>query len=390
MRNLYSLLIAEPLNSLGRATPMQTVHIDIDPEVTQLSFSTTCPGGFSTLEVGLRDPATPQYGYLPKIVALPAFAHVQLWDGSFLLHEGRVMWASRPGGDIRGFRSVGYGFTALTDGYYTSTDATASTSSAVLLDVLAFAAPLIRAEQGELFRDPGTAHTRAEMDGMVPTSVLDQLSKEGGPSGYTQSDWFYSPWDGLVYENRRLTWLPREPNTTPEYLIPFDDTVIWEEDYSSMYSHAATRYTLAGVVTTTAQVESPGFAQAWGFTRYQLLNGGEMTAAGATQFATTWLQVHSSPDVSCTIARTRDRGLEKRGGWEIPARNVRAGVGWVQVGDQPYLPITQTQCNLNTEETTIELGSPRAEDIAEYYATLCDETAKLSRFVSPITGSRTR
>lgn len=390
MRNLYSLVISEPLNSLRRITPMQTVHMDIDPDVVQLSFSTTLPGGFASLEVGLYDPATPQYGYLPRIAALPPFAHVQLWDGSFLLFEGRIMFTTRPGGDIRGFRAIGYGFTALTDGYYASTDATSVTAKTVLLDVLSSAAPLIRPAMGERFRDTEIAHTYAEMDGMVPTSVVDQLSREGGMAGYTQSEFVYTVWDPLVYEDRVLTWMPREPLAKPEYLIPFDDSVSWEESYESMYSHAATRYTVAGVVTDTAVIESPGFVDAWGFSRYILLNGGEMTSVGATQFATTWLQIHSTPDVSCTINRSRLRGLERRGGSEVPARNVRAGVGWVQVSDQPYLPITQVDVDLNTDNVTIQCGAARVDDIGENLSVVCFETSALSRFVSPISGSRIR
>lgn len=381
----YAFAVYPPLPN----AQYQTLGYDLSPEDTTIAWHTVNPGGFGSMNIGTYNPTLPRQGAVPRPTRLRPQARGVLYDGSYLLSEGRLHNGEGPGGMLGG-QWVGYGLAALTDGYVISADATEDTAGDILRAVLTTAAPLLRAGGQLEWRDSGIVHTLAEMTKRAPLAVVEQLTREGGLGdlGNVVFDW-------LVYENRVGRFLPRDAPATPDYIVPFEGEpwMTWNEDYSGMYSTAAVAYTVAGVEAVTAEATTAGFLQQWGFSRSILLTMGETTEAAAEAYRDTWLAMHAHPQYSITIRRTDERGLELPGGSERPAHLVRAGQ-WVQIAiglnDDIVLPIVGTDHNGNTGQHTYELGTPNVLSIEENMAEVCRELGATNRFEHPRTGTRTR
>lgn len=354
---MFHLAIYKPLPNGGPGSPLTTV--DISPDITGLRWSTSLPGGFADMEVGLRrnSGGASMYTGLVQPLDIAPFAHVQLWYGSFLCFEGRVMRIVRPGGEIRGFSAMGYGITGLTDDFYISQDTTLKSSGFIASEVIATRCPLL--VTGPNFQDPGVLHARGEYDGYAPADIINAFVSEGGYDG--------TVWDYYVYERREINLLPRlppagPPTDPPDYLIPFDERVEWSEDYTALYGQVAVRYTnLDGIAENiTPRVpptQNTAFATVYGLSRATIVEGGKLHSGAALSFGNSYLGLKQVPAYSVQVTRQNLRGLEVPGGVDAPPWTVRSGK-WVGIGDQPFLPIIHTEYDASAQSLVVEAGSP--------------------------------
>lgn len=383
----FRVALFEPLPSLQPTD----VFDEINPNRTSLGWSTGIPGGFRTAEIGMVHDGLPERGRLPRRGIVRPRGRGVIYEGGAVVFEGLVSQGrGKDGSD--GFTLSGYGVAALTDGYFASADATASTAGAVFRAVLAAAAPYIRVGGDQEWRDSGTEHTLAEMNYRTPAGVQQQLSIEGGISNIG-----YQTWNWAVYADRIASFWPNDAPSVARYLIPYDDDVDWTEYYDDMYSSADLLYGPSGSLTLEAGTSTEGFLARWGFSRTALLTAGEMTATSAAIYLATWLASHAEPQRTVTVRRRLARGLEMRSGAERPCWLVRAGEpdGWVEIGEpgdpsNPVLPIVGTSFDANSMEASYELGIPNPEEIGQNLQDLCMETSLLARGVDPLTGTRLR
>jgi hypothetical protein len=376
----FTLALYGPLPGMQ---PLPT--IDINPDVTALRWTTQDPGGYGTLEVGLRDWAAPAFGLLPEPAQVPLFGHVEVYAGHALVWEGRVVMRRRAGGLVRGFRAVGYLASAGNDDWFASTDTTPITMGTALRTIAAVAAPLWRLGTGDEFEDPGTSDALANYNRMTPAQVVEQMCRTGADG---------VAWSALMYAGRRLRFVARRAPVTPTYAVPFDATVeTWDEDAEGLYGAVTLAYTAGGVETLTEELVADGFVDRYGLARRALVAGGEISADAAGSFAAAWLAQRGVPEVSASIARAYDaahawRGLELADGGERPPWLVRAGE-WVRVGDEPARPLSATAFDANRRLGTFSLGALPL-DPAAWFARLFEVTGALLTKTDPVTGGRVR
>ena len=230
----FSLLLTTPL--LPGTTSGRIMGYDLNADVTGLTYSTALPGGYENLEVTLQRTMRTEGVELVDLedpVDVTHFAHVQLWIGAFRAFEGRVVRISRAGGAVSGFGVRGYGLEALTDDVCTSQDATPRSAGALLAATITQRAPLLTI--GPNFVDTGVLHAPTEFTGRAPTDMMQQFLSEGGNDG--------SQWDYWVYEDQVVNFAPRQTPDVPDYLIPFDDQVTWDEDAITLTGGVVVTYT---------------------------------------------------------------------------------------------------------------------------------------------------
>lgn len=360
----------------------------IDTDVTALQWTHGLPGGPLALTVGVdmfgrdRREYGRGLGYLPDMIDVVPFAHVIILAGTVPVWAGRVMQRTRPAGQTRGFTAVGYGLTGTNDDYYPSASAVSTTSGVILTEVIQSSAPLLSVGNADQFVDPGVAHTRGEFNGMYPSEVIDQLTQEGGAQNV--------PWDYWVDLNRVVHFKPRMAPDQPDYRIPFDDDVDWDEDYTNVYGSAAVNYALNGTDSTSPVATTAGFPDRYGgVQRTALVRGDELTAVGAAQFRDTWLLTHFDPQIAATVRRRLDRGLERFNGGEIPAHLILQGQ-WIQVGDEtPQIIVGSTFDGL-TGDCTIELNQPDPSLPKNFLRLERETVGKVRRLINPVTGGKVR
>lgn len=367
-------------------------HMDLNPEVTQISFSTGLPGGWIGLTVGMRDPARPRFGILPRPIAVKHFYDVVLEIGPRVLWNGRVQKILRSSGGVVGFEAVGYAIGALRDGWYSNRDTTVTTAGQVLRSVISDAAPLLGTNlDPDLFVDSGVPRSYLSCDGLAPADVLQALSSEGSSADSAVGaiyDWACFSIDRFCTFTRRLAPLRWQDAPSgvygADYWIDFDETVQWVEDSIGTYGSVTVDYT-GGTVPRTPVANSATFTDTYGLARAILLKGGQMTDDQANAYRDAWLHLNEVPQTTATITRTAGRGLTLGSGRaECPPHLVRAGQ-WVQVADQEPLIIGATQYDANTEELQLTLIS--------YPAAFWDAQARLEHItralelkLNPLTG----
>lgn len=355
-----SLLICDPLTSRSSAAnPTPRDQLLVDSSRASLRWTTLAPAGFGSLTVGLpqRKPRRGT-GALPQSSALlDADCHVQLWAGSRLAFEGQVVQLSRGVHALpSGFVVEGYGISGVVDAALSSADSTAELSSGQLVAAAVATLSAYLQLDGNRFSDPGVSHVLSEFDFSSLADILGQVVKEGDGSG-TIYDWF-------VWEGARLALLARTPPSTPDYHVPYDDRVSWDEDMRKRCSGVMLRYSLPGSSSAaqTLTVTNPDWSDAR--TRVVPLNGGTLAEAGARAFAQSYLMAHATPDVAITVSRDGLDGVPQPGGGERPLWLARAGE-WVQLGDDPiFQMITRTDYDSASRTLSLKLG--------EYYADSSD------------------
>lgn len=357
-------------------TPL--ADLDINPNITSIRVTTTLPGGFNTLDVGLLEYESGERFNLPQGIRIVPGAHAVLTYGSITVFEGRVLNFNKRGGWVRGFSAVSYGIHAVHDGYFTSSDTVLATSGEVLQQALAAAAPFLTPGGSDVFVDPGVAHAPQEFDGMTPGEIVDALSIEGGDNG---AAWYYAVW-----ENRTVTFAPLIEPDVPDYEVPFNENVQWEEDWTNVYNEVAVRYTIneQPYLTTYASTEVPvdGFPN-----RRFVVDGGELTTTAAEQLRDATLAKVSLPSVAARIVYQAQERVPRAGGGGALLPLVRSGQ-YVQIGDERMLPITFTEYDCIEGTLTIELGEASTTLWDAWQQQVSENIAKFRTGINPNSGKR--
>lgn len=165
-------------------------------DVLVLNYATARPGGCHGMTVG--------------IVPVPGdfwqpFAHVTVTVNGVVVWEGRVNPPRYEGRWITGFSASGYGFAALEDQPYFSTDTTEVTSGSLLEAAIADAAPAVVYGPSD---DPAGTDVAARYDRMTVKAMLEVMVAKGTAEG-KPLDWF--------------VW-PRQPGHVTPHLVLRDGT----------------------------------------------------------------------------------------------------------------------------------------------------------------------
>ena len=363
---IYTVTIFQPLQP-GQSRGAPTCMLDLDSDIVSLVFTTANPGGYGSLEVGLRRSYDGAYVGLPQPVDIVPFAHIELTAGSRHLFEGRVVGLDKSaGGHASGIVAQGYGICGLTDDYVESYDQTRRSSGVLLREIMGERAPLVRV--GVQYIDPGVMHAKAEFHGMSPSEVLHQISREGG--GATAGIGGHSGiesgvWDWLVYEDRIARFTPRIPpaGTAADpyaYLVPFDGRLAWHEDYEGLYGQVGVRYSdldAGGPPVLGTRYTDPTYQQRYGIQRAEAVNAGQLRPSAAASYGQTRLAGRAVASYAMALIREGGAGLETPGGTDVAPWLVRSGE-WVKAGDQVPLPILHTRYDAMSGTLEAEAGAP--------------------------------
>lgn len=335
----------------GRPNDRQRLdHIDLNPDLTGLSWTSTAPGGFARFQAGHNNYERPLADPLiPRLLHMQDFARIEVTDGALTLWEGRTEDRDEAPKDRRTLVAAGWGYSAIHDMPYFSDSSTASTSGVVLKSVIANAAPFIRPASGDLYIDPLVEHAPDEFDAWYPSQVLDQITKEGDDDGNLM-DWF-------VWESRTLWLKPRVAPATADYYLPFDRRYVsdWKRHVKDRRGIVWVDHTVSGIATRTGAVTAAGFTDEIGFQRGRVLKVGEMPVSVATRLAQTFLAFNSRERYTGVVTIGPDDVLIGAGGRPVPAYMARAGQ-WVQVGDYDPLMIVVQDYNANARRQKLTLG----------------------------------
>lgn len=326
--------------------------IPLGPNVA-LSFESELNGGWSNANIGIPEQPGIAYealqrAFLPVPADVVPLSHVEIRAGGAVVWEGRATGDMLVGGEIRGIRATGYGFTATIDNWNRDAGTVHQATTATLLrDAIAKYAPLLSVGTIE---DPGRNHFPGDYYRMTPFQMLEAMAREGG--GANGNEWMWT-----VY-HRTLTFVERTA-TTAMYAPPIDATMSIQREYDP-YSHASMYFRLQNS-GAAEEVLSPEYTNIsvsdQGITRYKLVEGGASSASGATQYVQTFLNRVADPIANITIERKAWRGLELATTGERAPWLVRAGE-WVSVPPLGLFPILQTRFDAVTGDSTFTLGQP--------------------------------
>jgi hypothetical protein len=331
---------SEPIASLQS----DGASLDLVTEIAGLEWTTQLPGGFGTARITLslpqmrrRFPNRAGYDFLRPFgdvtITAPRGAIATVF-------RGRIMGIVYTGVWPTTVNVVGYGVTGLTDQPYLGSSATIGTAGSVITDVLAHYCPTLSI--GTIV-DTGVSHAPAEYQWMMPSQVIDALTKEGGipASGAAAALWDFVAYRPSQSGALLADFLPRLAPQQPPYLIPVDDDLVWEDDFTEAYGGANARYTpAASIATISTPAISTLFTNTFGITRTVIFEAGNTTAAAANQLADAYLTFRQLGMPKITVSRGGGRGLELFGGSERPAYLVRAGE-WAAIGEPTNLPTVQ-------------------------------------------------
>lgn len=345
----FDLLITGPLPNGGHVG-----RLDLPAELA-LSFGSELPGGWATADIGVVDDpwrVPPDYlrmMTLPDATSAPPFAHIEIRESADLVWEGRLGSRQRHAGELRGIRALGYGITGLRDGRMPAGNGPASARAVVLRALDAWAYPTPRGSSavqpilvaGQI-ADTGVMHDWSEFAGRQPYDALDAIAQAGNAT-----------W--TVYA-RQLRFFVLVPPSEPDYHIPVDGTVTWEDDYEAVYTTIVLDYSDLDGVRRQITVRDQEAEERYGISRVLPLSGGQMTPSAAAAFARAELARRTRAGLAVSVRRDWQRGLETRGG-ERPVWRVRAGE-WLRVGDEPMQPITGVSYSQLAGEGEVRLGAP--------------------------------
>lgn len=370
-----------------RISPSPTSHeviaLDINPQVTDLRWSTVTPGGFGQLDVGLSwDGGAPLVGGLQESLDIQGFYHVGLWYRGTLVFEGRVEQIAYDGVRVSGFTARGYGLSALSD-------VVIDTGSGVwigfpfgdLLDrAISTGSRLVTLDPWVVENvDNGVRYASSDAFGLTVRQVIDLASRQSLTG--EQFDWW-------VYAGRVLTMLPRTEPPVAHYAVPFEDGLTaWSEDISNLWGAVTVYYTVAGVEFSVT-AEADGFYERYGVERSTIVRIDEMSDEGAAAFARQWVDTRSVPAVRASVIRRDGRGVTTPSGAAVDAALVKAG-GWWEFPNKPMQICVSSNHNATTGEHRWELGQP-TRSVRNSLAFLRDDTQAFRDGVNPVAGGRKR
>jgi hypothetical protein len=372
----FSLAISDPIG-----TDYEGVQVyPVDTRITSMSMATKLPGGFDRLNVGIMPSGTvDRRSVLTRPIQAKPLSHVQVYAGQRLVYEGRLSRRVRVGGGgIVGLTAQGYGTWGLTDRFYPNdTDVECLTDNA-LRDAVA----QVDAVKMIWCDAPTIRRYYADFGRMTIDQIVNKIISDGSPAG---------DYDFYIYENRDAFFLPRDVPSFPDYAIPFDNTVIWEDDYTSYYSGAAITYSDEdGIERISPVTYRPDVESEIGITRTALLNASDGdTPTSAQGYRDSYLEFNARNFTAARIERKDFSGLNVYGGGEVAGYFVRSGQ-WVQVGDEEPQIVVRTSFDFKSGNSSYDLVGTLKHDFRTALNTTIEDARTLKRGISPETKARTR
>lgn len=374
----------EPLESGGR--PL--ADMDLNPDITAISWTSQLPGGPNTLSVGIEEPDLragwgASYAFIPDAIRIKPLAHVVVSVAGMDVWEGRVMEVEDGPLGEQAFIADGYALCGTNTDFYESTSVVETTTSDIISDIITAAASLINQGSVYQFEDPMVTHTRSEFDQFTLAEALDLVLREGG-NGYVTWDWW-------LEAGRRLALHPRTAPAVPDYVIPYQSgRVTVRRNYREIITAAKVAYQFSGVEFETDVDVRENTVTEFGFSRRIRIQADELSSTAAEQLRTTELARNSSPIIAITVSRgpSDDDWLTTASGVQIPHWAVMAGQ-WVKVANYDPQIIVSAQFD-PTNGLSLELGAMSRQSFTAYLAATCTEVNKLVKGVNPRTGGRRR
>ena len=335
-----------------------------NPFVTATTVSKARPGGFMGGTIGLAElPTSGVQGrargwpYLPQPVFAVPLGHIEVYCGTRIVNEGRLIEGDFIGSVAGGMRIEGYALQAANDTPWDSPGLLAADpafypAGRLLLQALAETCPFLPPAQSINFIDNGTLHRHSELTGKTAAQLAQQFGTEGDGT---------SLYDFMVGMGRQVSYLPRLAPPIVQYREDVDGGVTIQETGTDLAGTVYVRYTDAFTGASNQLVgpfTDPTFsARFGGLSRTKEIQGGTMSAAGATAYGRTWLAKFSQPVFRVSIKRDAWRGVRHAPGgmrspWFVEPTE------WVKVGNLPALPIIRLDCDVSSGVTTIQLGDP--------------------------------
>lgn len=377
--NLY-----EPVTSALAGQPL--AHMDIDVDITALTWTKSLPGGANSLSIGLETPAYrggwgPSLAFFPEAVRTKAFADVLVKAGPATVFEGRWMEDILGPEGVQGGVVDGYGVSATTDDFYESADTTLTTTGDALKTIIADAAPALSRGNSAEWSDPGVAHALIEFDGMTVGEALDQLMREGGGQNVVYDWWTI---------NRRVVLLPRVAPDTPHYRVGYDpETMDIRRHYREVFGSLVITYTIDGGETELAESENAEFVNVYGIRRRRLVSADELTTTGATQLQATMLAKGIEPAYSVSLELGPGQWLTSAAGVPVPHWLVDVGQ-WIKIANYDPWIIVNLSYNARADQLSLELAEQSRVSFDAYLAATCEEVTKLAVGINPVVGGKRR
>lgn len=363
-------------------TSTEVIGIDINPQVTDLRWSTATPVGFKQLDVGLSpNGSAPTVGGLQESLTIGPFRHVELWYCSTLVFEGRIVNRDYDGVGLAGFNAKGYGEVALSDKKINMGSGISIGPVGDFLErAISTGSRLITLDPWVKENiDNGVMYATGDASGLTVRQVVDMVTRQS-LSGEAY-DWW-------VYQGRALTVLPRVAPPAPHFAVPHEKGLTrWTEDDEHLWGEVEVFYTVDGVefsVTATAD----GFYDTYEIERSTTLTIDRASHMGALGFARQWVTTHSVPLVRASVIRRDGRGVTTPSGAEVDAPLVRSGAWW-QMGGKPFQPAISSDHNANTDEHRWELGQP-TRSVRNALAVMQQDRHAFRDGVNPVSGGRKR
>lgn len=217
----------------------------------------------------------------------------------------------------------------------------------------------------------GKLHKTTDADGETPAAVASAVCKRAG-----------FMWTMVGREVRLIS---PEPPAVPDYLVPFDDSVLVRRVVSNLYSAVRVKFKNPDGSTGRELVSAgPLPLSVLGYQRIKSLTSLSSDRQAAIAAAHEWLRAQGAGVVIGGVKRTGGRGLERWGGGVAQPWSIRPGQ-WLQVADQLMQQITRVVLNLKTLDVTVSLGPPVPRSMAAVVSTLLSDVVALRSDRDPLT-----
>jgi hypothetical protein len=370
----FRLAFYDPLT--GPSLTRQSSHIDLSPDLEQLTFTKQIDGGDCAMSAGYDELVKfvsgeeRHFRSLSQNVEVKDFAHVRLTEGKRAVWGGRVLLPEYPRGRFAAFQAKGYMYTATNDNPYLPgfNNTQQANSGVILRQALQSCCPMLTPNEAR-WSDPSVPHPYNAFHMQYPSQIVQQMLTDGDYLGNQI---------GLVsseHNDRKVSLFSQTGTGRPTYIVSMEDAVSWQRNLEGIYGAVYYNYSGGanppinnGNGTGAIYVECQQSLKTWadqhgGLSRIAQVSGGTMSDAVALAKAQTWIAINSVVAVAGTITVGGTyfgdvQGLRLAGGGTRAPWLVEPGQT-VQVADQGIYYIVQTSFNGNTCELTVSLGSLR-------------------------------
>lgn len=351
----------------------ELASVAIDSREMEVQWSTTLSGGYGACTITVPPDAIAPTAALPiRSTDVVPNGHGEVTRGGFACFAGQVDDTGWENGALTEIVLKGYAVSGLDDLRFTSDDDRQQyTAAEAIAHILRACAPHLSI--GPQWEDPGVAYTLKTFNALYASEAIDRIIKAGGTDG--------NIWDFGYWREEEAFLLPRVAPTRADYHV---SRARWRENYGNMISQCSVTYEEDGVQKTTPVVEDLAALDRIGRKREAVVEGGQLSTAGAQAFARAYLAIHGVPERPFEVTDT----LSYPGGAPVPNWRVRAGE-WVSVlGASPEI-ITQTTYSSKDDQLSVQLGEGHADE-PDLFRHLIVTSRKLERRINLNTGGKER